>query len=239
MAATLTHQPRSDFGYRSSLSIEVAGATVYDEPVIGLGCEDRCIPFTFRQPALHVVDLGGGSEPEVLVRLSSGGAHCCFIVHVFERSGDSYELTQRDFGNPSVRVLDLDDDGTAELRTGDNRFAYRFSSYAGSWFPVQVFKFEQGRFVDRTRSYPWLLRQEARKLGRLYHRYRGRGGDLRGIFAAWAADAARLGQSRKVRRELTRGLRSGWLAAPGRADGRPYARKLWRFLERIGYRQTR
>ncbi len=211
---------------------------MHDERVMGLGCEDRCIPLTFGQPALHVVDLDGNLEPEVLVRLSSGGAHCCHIVQVFERSEDAYRLAQRDFGNVSARVFDLDDDGSAELRTGDNRFAYRFTSYAGSVFPLQVFEFGQGRFVDRTSTYPRLLRAEVAKLWRLYRRFRGRGGDVRGIFAAWAADAARLGRSGAVKRALTEGVRRAWLTPPGRPDGRPYARKLWRFLGRIGYRRT-
>jgi hypothetical protein len=234
--ATLSYQPRADYGYRSTLTIRVGDAILHEQPVVGRRCKSRCFPFKYKGPALYVGDMNGDSEREVIVRLFTGGAHCCFIGQVFERSDGRYHLSQRDFGNPAIVVEDVDGNGTIEIKTGDDRFAYAFTSYAGTRFPLQIFKVEHGRFVDRSRAYSPVLRAEARRLWSEYQRWRGRGGDLRGVFAAWAADAARLGRRGKVRRELFRGVERGWLSpVSGQAGGHGFRGKLWRLLGRIGY----
>jgi hypothetical protein len=220
------------------LTIVRTGVTAYDEAVRGRGCDDRCLPLAFGgERPLKVADLSGDGEPEVVLRLHTGGAHCCFFAEVFQRLGETYDVAQRNFGDGGVEVVDVDDDGISELRTGDARFAYAFTAYAFSRLPVQVWHFRNRRFADRTLAYPRVLRQDAARLWRTYTRHRGGGRDVRGVFAAWAADAARLGQTRRVKRELTLGVRSGWFPSEfGGAGGRAYSSKLWRFLGRIGYR---
>jgi hypothetical protein len=231
--ATLTYVRRADVGYRIRLTVTVAGATVYDRPVVGLGCGDHCFPESFGgRRALGLANLTGSKEPEVVVELYSGGAHCCIELQVLERSGAGPDLLRRSFGNASVSIVDLDGDGRAELKTQDDRFAYRFTSYAGSWLPVQVLALDGRRFVDRTAAYPRLLRREAARTWRRYVRHRGHRHDVRGVFAAWAADTVRLGHTGKARRALAQGVQRGWLAPAAHS----YATRLWRFLDRIGYR---
>jgi hypothetical protein len=231
--ATLTYVRRADVGYRIQLTVRVGGVTVYDRPVVGLGCGDHCFPENFGgHRALRLANLTGSKEPEVVVGLYSGGAHCCIELQVLERSGAGPDLLRRSFGNASVSIVDLDRDGQAELKTQDDRFAYRFTSYAGSWLPVQVLSLDGTRFVDRTRSHPRLLRREAATTWRRYLRYRGHDHDVRGVFAAWAADTVRLGHTGAAKRALDQGVRHRWLGPAARS----YAARLWRFLDRIGYR---
>jgi hypothetical protein len=236
--ATLSYQPRQDFGYRSHLTIVRAGTTAYDRDVRGRGCGDRCSPVDFGTlRPLRVADLSGDDDPEVVLQLHTGGAHCCFLGEVFQRRGDTYDVAQRNFGDGAVDVKDVDGDGTSEIRTGDTRFSYAFTAHAFARLPLQVWEFRHRRFADRTRSYPGALRADASRWWREYVRRRGGSNDVRGIFAAWAADTTRLHHSRKAKRELARGVSNGWFPSVfGDPGGRDYAARLWRFLKRIGYR---
>jgi hypothetical protein len=60
------------------------------------GCgKPYCAPYgaVSRQRSLKVRDLDGDGEPEVVVSLYSGGAHCCQIAYVVRFTGSSYRAT--------------------------------------------------------------------------------------------------------------------------------------------------
>lgn len=231
------------------LSIEQAGALVFDRPVRPEGCGKGFCGFGGfgRWPSLRVADLSGSPAPEVAVLFYTGGAHCCFGAQVYRQaSNGKYILgAERTFGNPPGKIRDLDGDGRPEFVTGDNRFAYRFTAYAFSRWPLRVWSFERGRLVNRTRSHPRHVRADAARLWRHYRGARGRPSDVRGVFAGWAGDMCLLNRCRRVKRELRRGLRHGWFDSPplafvGLTDpypaGRAYPRSLLHFLDRTGYR---
>jgi hypothetical protein len=232
------------------LTVERADALLFDDAVVPEGCErGYCDHGGFGRfgPSLRIADFGGDLGPEVALTFYTGGAHCCFGVQVYRQAaGGGYRLgPERDFGNPPVRMRDLDADGRPEFVTGDNRFAYKYTAYAFSRFPLQVWSYENGRLVNRTRSHRPDVRADAARHWREYRRRRGGRMDMRGVFAAWAADTCLLGRCGRVGREVRRGVRRGWLGNPpppfpGFKDpspaGRRYARSLLRFLDRTGYR---
>ena len=113
--------------------------------------------------AVRVRDLDRDGEPEVLVDLYSGGAHCCFYTDVYRYVARSrtYRPTVGYWGDLSPRLADLGGDGRPEFRTGDDRFAYVFGSFAASAFPIRILRFDHGRFVDVTRHFPRLVRRDA------------------------------------------------------------------------------
>ena len=187
--------------------------------------------------SLRIVDLDADGEREVILDLFTGGARCCLLSLVYRWDGRTYVPVQHDWGDAAYRLRDVDGDGRPEFRSGDPKFSYAFSSYARSAFPVVVWRYSAGRFSDVTREHRSLLRSDARRWFRAWRRARGKR-DLEplGPLSAWAADKARLGEWRDVRRELRRAVRRRWLVAyPPFAQGRAYVRGLERFLRRRGH----
>lgn len=221
---------------------------VHDAPIAA--CGD--IPCTLSgDPAdpelLRVTDLDLDGEPEVLLRTYTGGAHCCFVadVLVYQPATGGYAVVTRDFGDAGWQLTDLEDDLRFEFVGADARFGYRFTAFAYSGMPIQIFRFTGGAFKNVSKTYPARLRADARSWKRLIKRglKRGKrrsGADLRGFYAAWTADMCRLGQARAARRELNMAARRKWLNTDTANDigkrGRAYVKDLFAFLKRTGYR---
>ena len=185
-------------------------------------------------------DLDGDGEPEILVDLYTGGAHCCYWTAILHYDGHTYRSNAVLWGDPGYELRDLDGDGRPEILTNDDRFAYQFAAYVFSVLPVQVDRYEHGRIVDVTSQYPWLVRREARQLWALYRQTRGeQDADERGVLAAWLADEYRLGLASEGWKQIEAVYRRGDLSAP-RVDtlwpaGRKYLSALRSFLEHTGY----
>jgi hypothetical protein len=236
VTATLSFEERRDYGYRDlRLTIDRAGVTAYDAPVTARDCEE---PFCFpgggsEHDSVRVRDLDQDGEPEVLLDLFTGGAHCCFASQVLAFDGTAaYEMAaERNWGDVGYRLKDVDGDGRRDFRSADPRFAYAFTAYAFAAFPIQVFAWE-GRLVDRTDRMRAAIRADARHWRREYER-RPLRYQPQGPLAAWAADQYRLGRRAQALRLLRREVRSGRLRSmPG---GKRFPRKLDRKLHRWGY----
>jgi hypothetical protein len=191
---------------------------------------------------LRVRDLDADGEPEVVLDLYTGGAHCCVeaLVYRYHPERRAYLGRRYGFGNAGYRMVDPDRDGRPELESADDRFAYAFTSYAASVLPLRIFRLERGQLVDVTRRFPALIRREA---DRLWHGYlrarRDRGNDLRGLLAAWAADMHLLGRGQEAWSRLEQAYRRGDLgprpSLAGWPQGRAYLRALRALLRRAGY----
>ena len=238
--AALSYRESHDVYRRLRLRISRRGRTLFDavpRRVHPCACPNDG---PVRGGAVRVRDLDRDGEPEVLVDLYSGGAHCCFYTDVYRYVPRSrtYRPTLGFWGDLSPRLADLGGDGRPELRTGDDRFAYVFASFAASAFPIRILRFDHGRFVDVTRRFPRLVRRDATELYALYRsQLRSPSYDVRGILAAWLADQYSLGRGRAGWRVLERAERRGEL---GRKPdtwpvGNAYLRKLRAFLRRAGY----
>jgi hypothetical protein len=246
-AATLSYESygssvEPDFALR----ISRGGQVLHDDLLAFEGCQaEYCQPlmpqgFGGSTEPLQVVDLDADGEPEVFVSAYWGGAHCCFLVKIFRLAADglSYVEKTKNFLNTGVGVRQLDDSGPMELLSRDNRFAYRFASYAASMMPIQVWRFLDGRFVDVTEEFPARIRAEARSAWR-YYRKAIRGGEMLGLAAGWAADQYRLGRRAYAMRTLRREARRGHLKVfdfDGKAKpARNFILRLRRTLDRFGY----
>jgi hypothetical protein len=185
---------------------------------------------------VHVRDLDGDREPEVLVDLYSGGAHCCWYTDVYRyvRRSRSYRPTIGFWGNVVPTLVDLNGDRRPEFRTADDRFAYVFTSFAGSVFPIRIFRFDHGRFLDVTRRFPQLVRRDAARLYALYRSERRRpDADVAGVLPAWLAEEYLLGRGPSGWPVLRRAVRRGEIGPYSRP--RTYLRKVRFFLRRTGY----
>jgi hypothetical protein len=244
VTATLSWRQSADrFGNAAfsglRLMIQRAGAVVYDQPVASSECEPCALEdFKGAPPKLEVVDLEGNGEPVVLLRLYTGGAHCCSVVQLlrFDASAGAYQLTQHDFGDPTPRVADVAGDYRLELESADDRFAYEFTSYAYSGLPIQIWRFSQGRLIDVTRQFPAAVRADAKTQWGRFLAQRRHGFGL-GFVAAWAADEQLLGHGAAVARTLAREAHAHNLRSADRLSrgGPAFVAKLKRFLRKTGY----
>jgi hypothetical protein len=191
---------------------------------------------------LVVRDLDGDHEPEVMVELDSGGAHCCAWTRVYryDAAHGRYVPLAHFWGNASSRptITDVDGDGRPEFVSSDDRFAYDFNGYAGSVRPIQIWSYGDGKFRDVTRLHPQLVRQDAARLWRFYVQDRRKlPGSARGLLPAWAADLYLLGEGARADRELVSAGRHGYLvpAVDGPRNPDAYVAAVKRLLRRTGY----
>jgi hypothetical protein len=246
VTATFTYDHNASEGTYSSLHLTIRrlDATVLDQAVASPDCGDGCWPGSGAsdRKSVTVRDLDKDGEPEVILDLFTGGAHCCVVTQVFRyvASGPSpgYAKVEHNFADPSYRLTDIERDGVPEFKSNDARFAYAVSSYAGSSMPIQIWRFRGGKFVDVTRSYKSLIRADSKRNWRTYRKYirntapnndPGLGGLI-----AWAGDEYLLGHGSRVQRELKAALRRGWLNG-GFTRGAGTVRAINRFLKSAGY----
>jgi hypothetical protein len=233
---------------RTRLTIVRGGTTVLDHAKVDPFCFARghCAGADDAQPqgasagrgSLTVVDLDGDGEPEVVVDLYTGGAHCCSYsrVYRYDPATGAYTQIVHMWGDPGYRLEDLDGDGRPEFVTADDRFAYAFTDYAASGLPIQILSFAGGAFTDVTRAYPVQVRADAESWLRVYTRERRRHGpkDLKGIVAAYVADEYLLGDGAAGEALLSSAKRRGDLGGFGGSASR-FVVRLHRFLRRDGY----
>jgi hypothetical protein len=191
VSATLTWD-EAEYGIaKPRLSVVRDGAR-YDLTIADI-CLEGCIvvPDDKDDPtgtsAVKVADLDGDGEPEVLVDVFSGGAHCCLTARLLTFTGTGYTPLDIGYGDVGYALKDADGDGRPELVGYDPRFSTVFTAFAGSAFPPSVLQVDHGATVDVTRRYPKLIRADA--AARLKDlRKAKRGDDVRGILAAYVAD---------------------------------------------------
>jgi hypothetical protein len=227
--ATVTWRNAHFFEAKSvRLRITRSGATALDTTNFGVD----------RPQTIKARDLDADGEPEVLVDFYTGGAHCCFFSRIYRFEGSTYIPLRHLWGDLGYGLHDLDGDGTPELQSADDRFAYAFTAYAASAFPIQIWEYDGGRLVDVTRRYSTLIRRDAARLWRdsLRQRKDRSFDDVRGILAAWAADEYLLGRSAQAWTTLRKLNRTGVLKGDGPwPHGSAYLRKLRTFLQKNGY----
>lgn len=223
------------------IQIERAGMPVLDQPVPPYpGHSDFGLaPAGYgQQRSLFVRDLDGDGEPEVLLDLYWGGAHCCFWsrVYHYDAATNAYTVALHFWGDPSYRLKDLNGDGKPELVSADDRFAYRFTAFAFSGFPIQVWSYARGRFSNVTRRFPKEIAKDAARQWKAYLGARKQH-YVRGLLAAWAADEYELGHAKAVDRALAKSLARGELKSDQDLprDPHAYVRALKRFLRSTGY----
>jgi hypothetical protein len=191
---------------------------------------------------LTVRDLDGDGEPEVSLLLYWGGAHCCSWsrVYRFVPSAKTYKVSLHfwaDDSDPTFR--DLNRDGKPEIVSADTRLAGGpFASYASTYFPIQIWSYRGGHFINVTRRFPAQIKADATRALASFNRSDNT--DPRGAAAGWAADQALLGHAKRARARLDKWAQAGELrdrsggfaVAP---TGTAFVTALWKYLHRLGY----
>jgi hypothetical protein len=245
--AQLSYQTGSDFSFHNvRVSISRNGTQLVNQQLKGLCRFCTVSPADGGQPgakSISVLDLDGeATEPEVVVDLFTGGAHCCFysVIYYYVPATNSYQSLTHEWLDPGYQFADLDGNNIPEFVSADGRFAYRFGPFADSRFPPQIWNFQNGALVDVTRQYPQLIKHD---LARETHSYQARRKTHRlgvgTILAAVVADRCLLDQCSRGFGLVKTAIRRGDLSRDVRFSQPPYnhryLQQLRRFLGRLGY----
>jgi hypothetical protein len=245
VSAVLTYNVGPGFVFDvtgTHLAITNAGAKLLDidvpEPCKGCGIAPAGAGGGTAK-SLQVADLDGDGQPEVLLDIYTGGAHCCLDTWIYRLSGSSYIGTPAQWGDPGYGLKDLNGDGIPELRSADDRFAYEFTSFAESWLPPMVMQFRAGKLTDVTRRFPGAVRADIKRILRVYNSKNRRKFDLRGAVAAYVADQCLLGHCSTGWKLVRSARRQGLVNGLGKGDpwprGARYVKALRKFLKHNGY----
>jgi hypothetical protein len=228
-------------GKWKDLRIQVSrdGRLVVDAPPQGEQCQEPyCAPGGLTlDPSLRVVDVDGDAEPEVVVDLYTGGAHCCVVAEVLRWTGaGGYRIVTRDFADFGYTLDPPPAPGQpATFVSGDARFAYAFASFADSAFPARLLTYGAAGWRDVTTAHAETLIADAARWMKAYNKRRG-GRRALGLLAAWVADQYRLGRRHQADTFLNAELRAHRLRSmtpwPG---GKKYISVLKRRLKAWGY----
>ena len=220
------------------LTIARGGTAVLDVPVKPVASYGEVVPnrYSDHRKSVFVRDLDGDGEPEVLLDLYWGGAHCCWYVELFRyvAAAERYQRVVHVFWNQGYRLADLNRDGLQEFISGDNRFAYEFTSFAASSWPLQIWTYQAGLFRDTTRRFPARIRTDAARQWRLAVSKKNRQ-DNTGLLAAWAGEECLLRHCGAAFRRLEAMRLQGRIGHGWDATPRRYLKHLRRFLGRTGY----
>lgn len=148
-------------------------------------------------PMQNILMLGPvarGGPVSAFFQSYTGGMHCCQKMQLVTPGGDGLAVVDlgafdgMEIGWPR----DLDGDGNLDFVVTDDRFLYAFDSYAASYPPPQILNVIAGKAVDVSadpRFRAVFVKAAARTRKACETERSGNG-----ACAAWAANAARLGE---------------------------------------------
>ncbi len=110
---------------------------------------------------LSGADITGEGNPDLVVELFTGGAHCCFSTIVYDLGPTPTKVLETPLSNCGGRFENLDADNIPEFHTCDDLFAYRYCSYAASPMAEVVLQYQPGAgYVPASPRFPQLYAQE-------------------------------------------------------------------------------
>ncbi len=240
--ATISYQKFDDsLRYRNlKLKVSQGDRVLYDQPIDREDEGDR-LALDQSADAFSLQDLDGDNRPEVVLDLYTGGAHCCTYSMIYSGAlvtnapthsapnpkDQAKPVVHQDWGNGAYEVADLNRDGKPEFYGQDDRFAYAFSSYAASGYPLKVWHYNGGKLQDVTRNYPEQIQQNADRNWQNYLAAARKNSEVRGLLAAYLADQYSLGQA-----DAGWGKLKSVYQEPDRAA---FFQRLQQFLDKQGY----
>ncbi len=178
---------------------------------------------------LVVQDLDGDREPEVLLDSFTGGAHCCTYstIYYYNANRGKYYYIRQNWGDIGYDLKDLDGNGLPKFVSADDNFAYAFSSFAASGFPLQVWQYRQGQLLNVTRHYPKKIYNDAADYWQSYEEAKKNDSEVKGMLAAYLADKYLLDQSQDGWQQVHQAYQD--------SDRQQFFHDLRQFLQKAGY----
>jgi hypothetical protein len=180
---------------------------------------------------LVVKDLDGDKEPEIIFTHNPAmGQRCCTTARIYgyRKNRNQYSMVASDWrGAGFPQIKDLDGDGKYEFEYADWRFAYAFTVFANSVMPIRIWQYRQGSLDEVTYKYPQAIKRHIEKGNEWHQQLVHENRDLKGSFAAYAAEKYLLGEGGEGLREIKRSYQG--------EDKQEFLDKLNEFLKKTGY----
>ncbi|NJN72277.1 MAG: hypothetical protein HC799_05385 [Limnothrix sp. RL_2_0] len=193
--ATLTYEERIDIeGIMSEVPVlNISGG--------GASIETTASYSSFPYSQAQIAEMDPANNlPEVIFSSFTGGAHCCNEVKIltFQPQTSQWEIVDVGFFDGGINgVEDFDQNGVYEFITYDNRFLYKYSSYAGSFAPVQVLKLAGLAMKDVSKEAQFLPlhRKVLQDMWQAIEVVTDEGYEVNGVLAGYMATKAILGET--------------------------------------------
>jgi hypothetical protein len=144
---------------------------------------------------LKIIDLDKNKEPEIIVQTYNGtsaGAGQTSIYN-YDSIKKKYRQLDIDWCGDTFEIKDIDKDGKLEFQTLDCIGA-EFTSRSGARHPILILQYRQGKLVNATRSFPKLVRNDAKDAWQSYLRAKNQGWEVKGALTAYLACKYLLGE---------------------------------------------
>ena len=142
----------------------------------------------------------GNTTEEVIFASYTGGAHCCNTILIATKTAGKWVIVRAgSYDGEPAGASDADGDGIHEIVQRDNRFLYKFSSYAGSFPPVMILGLAGEKLVDITRAprFQPFLRASLGEFDRAISGF-GKDDERNGVLAGYVAAASLVGKGRQA-----------------------------------------
>ncbi|AIE73235.1 MULTISPECIES: hypothetical protein [unclassified Synechocystis] len=149
---------------------------------------------------IQITDMDPSNPyPAVLFATYTGGAHCCNAVQVVTGNQDGSQWSVQEFGffnGGPHPAEDLNNDNLDEYVEVDNSFLYRFSSYAGSAAPAQIWQLKNNQIVNSTfePEFQFIHQENARSMAKELPEIMAQDSERNGFLAAYVANKALIGE---------------------------------------------
>lgn len=180
-----------DFDAVPTLTVSGGGATIQTTGAISI----------FPYSLVQIVEMDLSNDlPEVLFSSFTGGAHCCDAVKILTHNPQTstWEMVDAGYFDGGLNgVADPDQSGVYEYVTNDNRFLYKYSSYAGSFPPIQVWQLDGSvlRNVSQEPRFFPLHRARLQEMWRAIQSASQNGYEVNGVLAGYVATKMILGET--------------------------------------------
>jgi hypothetical protein len=137
---------------------------------------------------------------EVIFASYTGGAHCCNTILIATKTAGKWIIVKAgSYDGEPAGASDADGDGIHEIVQRDNRFLYKFSSYAGSFPPVKIQSLAGNKLIDITRAprFEPFLRESLKEYEKAVSGF-GKGDERNGVLAGYVAAASLVGKGRQA-----------------------------------------
>ncbi len=193
--ATLTHKKQiSEYGDIDEvplLTVSGGGDTIQATGSVSF----------FSYSLVQIAEMDPSNDlPEVLFSSFTGGAHCCDAVQILTHQPEtsSWQIVDVGFFDGGLNgVTDPDQSGIYKYVTNDNRFLYKYSSYAGSFPPIQIWQLDglEMRDVSKDPKFFPLHRDRLQDMWQSIKSATAEGYEVNGVLAGYVATKAILGEA--------------------------------------------
>ncbi|HEY3249526.1 MAG TPA: hypothetical protein VGK25_00265 [Ignavibacteria bacterium] len=128
----------------------------------GIIHREECIE---RITSITAEDLNADGNKEILIETYTGGAHCCTSLYIASIKHNIFKYTDTVYwGNCGFEVKDLNNDGKKEIIGCNDMFAYYFTNFAESRFPMIIYGFKKNSLIVVNKNFKALIHKEINEL---------------------------------------------------------------------------